>query len=117
MVTSIAMLPPLLVCVYYGENHAAAGFFHAIWTGFIVGAVMFLLLRHVRRTTTVRDGYLFLAAIWIAASVFGAFPYYFADVLTDPIEAFFESASGFSTTGATVFDDVEAVPKGILMWR
>ena len=117
VVLSIAMLPPLLVCVFYGENHAAAGLFHAIWVGIIVGAALFLLLRHIRREATVRDGYLILAAVWIAASIFGAFPYYFSDVLTDPINAFFESASGFSTTGATVFEDVEAVPKGILMWR
>ena len=117
VVLSIAMLPPVLVCVYYGENHAAAGLFHAIWVGFFTGAALFLLLRHIKRDATVRDGYLLLAAIWIAASVFGAFPYYFADVLTNPIDAFFESASGFSTTGATVFKDVESVPKGILLWR
>ena len=117
VVLSIAMLPPVLVCVYYGENHAAAGLFHAIWVGFITGMALFLLLRHIKRDATVRDGYLLLAAIWIAASVFGAFPYYFADVLTNPLDAFFESASGFSTTGATVFDDVESVPKGILLWR
>ena len=117
MVLSIAMVPPVLVCVYYGENHAAAGLFHAIWVGAIVGMALFLLLHHIRKATNVRDGYLILAGLWIAASIFGAFPYYFADVLTNPIDAFFESASGFSTTGATVFDDVESVPKGILLWR
>ncbi len=117
VVLSIAMLPPVLVCVYYGEHHAAAGLFHAIWVGFIVGMAMFLLLRHIHKEATVRDGFLLLAAIWIGASVFGAFPYYFADVITNPIDAFFESASGFSTTGATVLDDVESVPHGILLWR
>ena len=117
VVLSVAMLPPVLVCVYYGEHHAAAGLFHAIWVGVIVGMAGFLLLRHIHKSPTVRDGYLVLALLWLAASVFGAFPYYFADVLTNPIDAFFESASGFSTTGATVFDDVESLPKGILLWR
>ena len=117
VVLSVAMLPPVLVCVYYGENHAAAGIFHSIWVGVIVGMAMFLLLHHIRKATTVRDGYLILASLWIAASIFGAFPYYFADVLTNPVDAFFESASGFSTTGATVLDTVESVPKGILLWR
>lgn len=117
VVLSVAMLPPVFVCVYYGENHAAAGLFHAIWVGFIVGMALFLLLRHIRKEPTVRDGYLLLAGIWIAASVFGAFPYYFADVITNPIDAFFESASGFSTTGATIIDNVESVPNGILLWR
>ena len=66
---SVAMVPPVLVCVYYGENHAASGIFHAIWTGAIVGMAMFLLLRHIRKTSTVRDGYLLLAVLWLAASV------------------------------------------------
>ncbi len=114
---SVAMVPPVLVCVYYGENHAASGLFHSIWVGVIVGMGMFLLLRHIHRTPTVRDGYLLLATLWIAASIFGAFPYYFSDVLTNPIDAFFESVSGFSTTGASVFYDIEEVPKGILLWR
>ena len=117
VVLSVAMLPPVLVCVCYGEHHAASGLFHTIWVGVIVGMAMFLLLHHIRKAPTVRDGYLLLAGIWIAASIFGAFPYYFSDVLTNPLDAFFESASGFSTTGATVFDDVESVPKGILMRR
>ena len=48
VVLSIAMLPPVLVCVYYGEKHAAAGLFHAIWVGVISGMALFLLLHHIR---------------------------------------------------------------------
>ena len=117
VVLSIAMLPPVLVCMYYGEHHVAAGFGHAIWNGLIVGAFLFLLLRHYGRSFRVRDGYLILAVCWIAASIFGSLPYIYSGVLANPVDAFFESASGFSTTGATVFADVEALPKGILLWR
>ena len=116
VVISIAMLPPILVSLYYGEYHVAMGFVHSIWIGLIVGLFLFAVFRSFRRKLRVRDGYMIIALCWIAASVFGAFPYYYADVL-GPINAFFESASGFSTTGATVFDDVESVPKGILIWR
>ena len=56
VVLSVAMVPPVLVCVYYGENHAAAGLFHAIWVGAIVGMALFLLLHHIRKATNVRDG-------------------------------------------------------------
>jgi len=55
VVLSIAMLPPVLVCVYYGENHAAAGLFHAIWVGFITGTALFLLFgisNGMRRSAT-----------------------------------------------------------------
>lgn len=117
VVISIAMIPPVLVCLYYGERHGAAGLFHAFWVTIIIGFALSLLLRHMTSPLRVRDGFLILAAVWIFASVFGSLPYMFADVLTNPVDAFFESSSGFSTTGATVFEDVESVPKGILLWR
>lgn len=117
VVISFAMLPPLLVCVGYGEMHAAAGFAHAIWIGLLVGMVLFLLFRTGTRVLRVRDGFLVLAVCWLTASVFGAFPYLFTDTIASPVDAFFESASGFSTTGVTVFEDVESLPHGILFWR
>ena len=117
VVLSVAMLPPVFVCMHFGEHRVAAGFVHAVWNGLLIGAVLFLLFRHHGKNFHVRDGYLILTVCWISASVFGAFPYIYSGILTNPFDAFFESASGFSTTGATVFDDVEAVPNGIMLWR
>jgi trk system potassium uptake protein TrkH len=69
------------------------------------------------RDISIREGYAVVSLAWIAIGVFGALPYLFAGVLQSPVAALFESVSGFTTTGATVFADVEPLPRGILLWR
>ncbi|MDD4199810.1 MAG: TrkH family potassium uptake protein [Eubacteriales bacterium] len=114
---SIAMLPPVLVCMYYGEYDIAAGFGHAVWIDLLVGFAMYMLSKAWKVNLRVRDGYMILAVCWLAASIFGSFPYIYANAVQSPLDAFFESTSGFSTTGVSVFDDVEMLPHGLLLWR
>jgi trk system potassium uptake protein TrkH len=69
------------------------------------------------RDLTVREGYAVVALAWIAIGAAGAVPFLLTGVLSSPTAAFFESVSGFTTTGATVFDDIGSLPAGILFWR
>lgn len=64
-----------------------------------------------------KEGYIIVALAWLFMSFFGALPYYFSGVTPDFADAFFESVSGLTTTGASIFSDIEALPKGVLMWR
>ena len=64
-----------------------------------------------------KEGFLIAALSWFAASIFGAIPYLIYGVFTHPIDAWFESVAGFTTTGATVLTDIEAIPYGMLFWR
>ena len=64
-----------------------------------------------------RDGFAAVALCWIVLSLFGALPYVFAGILPNYVDAVFETASGFTTTGATVFTFIEGQPAGILFWR
>ena len=64
-----------------------------------------------------REGILIVALSWIFMSIFSALPYYFSGSLINPANAIFESVSGLTTTGASVFVDIEALPEGILFWR
>ncbi len=64
-----------------------------------------------------RDGYLIVTVSWIVFSLFGMLPYYLSGYIPNITNAFFESMSGFSSTGATILDDIEALPHGILFWR
>jgi trk system potassium uptake protein TrkH len=66
---------------------------------------------------SIREAYAVVSLSWLAIGLAGAVPYLATGVLTSPAEALFESVSGFSTTGATVFADIEALPHGILFWR
>jgi trk system potassium uptake protein TrkH len=64
-----------------------------------------------------REGFLIVTFAWIAVALFGALPYLISGAIPSPIEAVFESMSGFTTTGSTVLADIEAVQPGILFWR
>lgn len=118
MVIGMSMIPSFFVSVFCGD--APEIIINFICTIIIV--VMFgNILKHVfndaRADLKLRDGFLLVALCWIAASIVGAVPYMTSGILTSPVDAFFESVSGFSTTGASVIDDVEALPAGILFWR
>lgn len=64
-----------------------------------------------------KDGYVIVALSWILMSLFGAMPFYFSGHIPGFIDAFFETVSGFTTTGSTILSNIEALPKSLLFWR
>lgn len=116
MVLAAAELVPLLWCLGGGESRAALGFLCASATSATLGLV-FRFFGHKSGDLFRRDGVLIVVGAWILASLTGAIPYWVGDVLPNPIDALFESASGFTTTGATVLRDIEAAGRPILFWR
>ena len=80
------------------------------------GTVMLLLTRGPV-TLSRKDGFAIVTFGWIAAALFGSLPYLFTGVITDPVAAIFETMSGFTTTGASVLTDLEALPRGLMFWR
>ncbi|MCY4418904.1 MAG: TrkH family potassium uptake protein [Cytophagales bacterium] len=64
-----------------------------------------------------KDGYLIVSGGWLVMSCFGCLPYYLSGAVPSITDAFFETLSGYSTTGATILTDIEAMPKGLLFWR
>ena len=69
------------------------------------------------RTLHARDGYVIVALSWILMSLFGALPFVLSGHMPNLFDAFFETVSGFTTTGSTCLRDVEALPKSLLFWR
>ena len=81
-------------------------------------AVLFLYMgRHAENTLSRHDAYIVVTAVWIIFSIFGMFPFLIHGSITSVTDAYFETMSGFTTTGATILDDVEALPHGMLFWR
>lgn len=111
-----AELVPLLWCFNGDQSHAVTGFVTASLTSASLGAV-FRLLGHSEGDLYRRDGVLIVVGAWFFASLTGAIPYWVSGVLPNPIDALFESASGFTTTGATVLVQIEAAGHPILFWR
>ena len=106
----------LVMALCYGEDDAMA---FALSTVFTFGcAFLFLYFgRHADNALSRRDAYVVVTATWVVFSFFGMFPFLIHGSLTSVTDAYFETMSGFTTTGATIIDNVEALPHGILFWR
>lgn len=82
-----------------------------------IGLLLAALGKGGERKLTRRDGYVLVSFAWVAFSLFGMLPFYIGGYIPDIADAFFETMSGFSSTGATILDDIESLPHGILFWR
>ncbi|MEO1086961.1 MAG: TrkH family potassium uptake protein, partial [Acidobacteriota bacterium] len=111
-----ALLLPALCSALYAEFGDALSFVlsSALTAG--CGAALILLGRG-RGEIYRREGFLIVVGGWVLASIFGAVPYVLTGTLTAPADALFESASGFTTTGASVMTDIASNGHGILFWR
>ena len=116
VIEGIIMLIPALIALIYRESAALAGFLTATLMSTFAG---FLLTRIDRKKEIplTRDSMIIVALSWISISLFGAVPYYLSGEIPIFVEAFFETMSGFTTTGITVFKDLEAVSRSLLFWR
>jgi trk system potassium uptake protein TrkH len=112
----LTMVFPILFSLYYRDGDLYAFLISAAITT-LTGACLFLSFRRVVREISHREGFAIVTFGWASAAFFGALPYMFAGVLPSFVEAYFESMSGFTTTGATVLAAMEGVPRGILFWR
>ena len=112
---AVALLVTGVLALFYGDGDAGAFLFTASVT--LLAGLLGRRFTSLQRDLNVREGYAVVGLTWIAIGVVGAVPYLLADVLDSPVAALFESISGFTTTGATVFGDIESLPRGILFWR
>ncbi|WP_420186503.1 TrkH family potassium uptake protein [Bacteroides pyogenes] len=104
------------VSLFYAENDLRSFLLSSAIT-FCVGIAMLLLGRGAEKSLNRRDGYVIVSLSWIAFSLFGMLPYFIGGYIPDITDAFFETMSGFSSTGATIMDNIESMPHGILFWR
>jgi len=112
----ICLLISAGVSLIYRESAAGPLLYSSIIT-LITGILVFTPLRNEEKVYGPREGYVILTSVWILFSAFGALPYLFTSTAGNFTDAFFESISGFTTTGATIFRDIESLPHGILFWR
>ena len=118
------MLLPLLIALYDGTpDRAPIGLAAFLCLAF--GAIAAGSTRGKKVNLDIRKAFLVVAVGWFMAGFFGALPYWFAELMSPELagsfptyaDCFFESVSGFSTTGSTILSEIEVVPRGLLMWR
>jgi len=106
---------PLVWSVYYKEQEVLVFLVCIIIT--VLAGYLLRGLGSYKEDINLKESFAFVTFGWILAAVFGSLPYYFSGVFISFADAFFEAMSGFTTTGATVIDDVEVLGYGILIWR
>ncbi len=109
------LLLPVAVALIYRENEL----WPFILSILLTCAASAMLARKKPENSTIfaREGFLVVALAWVLLSVFGMLPFIFSGCIPNPVDAFFETVSGFTTTGATVLTNVEGLPNSILFWR
>lgn len=116
-IISITMVIPVGVALYYGEFHVISGFAIPGIICIFFAILFFFITRKKNFHLSSRAGFGAVALSWIFASLLGAMPFFITGYSPSFADAFFESASGFTTTGATIFSDVESLPRSINLWR
>lgn len=111
----IALLLPLPLSLYYGEADYSAFLISAGICG--VGGTIGYLLRGKKQDLRPKEGFAVVTLGWIALSAVGALPYYISGAIPSYTDAFFETISGFTTTGASILTDIESLSYGMLFWR
>jgi len=112
----VAMLFPLFLSLLYREGDTWVFLLSSAIT-VTIGVSSFLFFRSPGAEITHREGFIITVSAWLGAGIFGALPYLFSGSLPSFVDAVFESISGFTTTGASVFQSVEGLPHGVLFWR
>lgn len=116
MLESIFLLIPAIVSLFFKESDLRYLLLSSGIT-FLPGVILWTFTRKTERAIGKREAYLIVTLVWVVFSVFGALPLYLGGYVPNYTDAFFETISGFTTTGASILNNIEALPHGILFWR
>lgn len=116
LIEAVMLLCCTGVSLIYGEDDLNSFVLTVIVTT-IAGGSLALWGKNAKRQLGKRDGIIIVSISWVVISVFGMLPFYLSGYIPSITNAFFETMSGFTSTGASILDDVEALPHGLLFWR
>ncbi len=116
IIEGVFMFGALPFSLYYGEHESLSILYSGLIT-ILTGGILWFSTRKHPKNIGRKEGYVIVAITWIIISLFGTLPFIISQTIPNFTDAFFETISGFTTTGATILTDIEAMPKGILFWR
>ncbi|MFH2043812.1 MAG: TrkH family potassium uptake protein [Pseudomonadota bacterium] len=118
LIITFFLIFPAAVALYYKEINEFKVFLVIIGSLLLISSISYYCLKPERKDSlSTRDGFLLVTLSWIFASFVGALPFYFTDCIPVFADAFFETMSGFTTTGASILTSIESLPKSMLFWR
>ena len=110
------LLIPVIVGLIYHEQASVIAFLITVLAAAAAGGLL-LLVKPAANTIYAREGFAITGLSWIMLSLFGCLPFVISGQIPNPVDAFFETVSGFTTTGASILTDIEALDKSMLFWR
>lgn len=116
VVEGVAMCLTLLIALIYGE-HDTLAFLISSGINLTIGGAISLSTSSAKKEIGKREGFIIVSMVWIVFSFFGSLPYILSGSIPNFTDAFFETMSGFTTTGSSILNDIEALPHGLLFWR
>ncbi len=114
---AILMILPLITALIYGETRTAVAFAITVGIALLAGGVLYFCFRTDNKLIFAKEGFVIVAFGWLIMSAIGALPFVISGDIVSYVDAFFETVSGFTTTGASILTDVEAMSRGCLFWR
>ncbi len=112
---AIAMLFPAAISIIYSEDDLTSILTSSAISA-LLGIILVVLFR-IKIDLKIKDGFALVTLSWLAFALIGALPFYISGYIPSYTDAFFETMSGFTTTGATILTDIEILPHGLLFWR
>jgi len=116
IINSALMLIPLIVSIIFKEK-CVISFIAAASLSLIFGLFLILITKTKNNVIYAKEGFAIVVLTWVTMSLFGALPFYISGEIPSYVDSFFETVSGFTTTGASILTDVESMSKGLLFWR
>lgn len=116
-VEGIFMIPAVFISIYFDEWNAMRALIISIAIIIMISGVMYLIGRSAERVFYAREGLVCVGLSWVLLGLTGCIPFIISKEIPNYIDALFETISGFTTTGASILNDVEGMSKGLLYWR
>ena len=116
-IEAVFMFPAMVICLADGDRGPAGVFGMCAGGILLLALALYALCRKAKKGFYAREGLVCVGLNWILMSALGALPFVFTKAIPHFIDALFETASGFTTTGASILTQIEGIPRGILYWR
>ncbi len=116
VVLSLLLILPMLVAIIYKEKTLLPLLISAVGS-FVVGAVLYCIFKTKNHVIYAKEGFAIVALVWLLFSAVGAVPFVLSGEIPSYVDAFFETVSGFTTTGASILVNVEEMSHSLLFWR
>lgn len=116
LIESFFLASSLIVSFIYEENDWIY-FFNSFIILLFIGSLITAITYKTPKKVGKKEGYIVVSLVWVVFSIFGALPFYLSGAIPSYTDAFFETISGFTTTGASILNDIEALSHGMLFWR